>query len=265
MLIYIPHHVQCYILTPGRCIHAFERVATTATVQGLDEIAAKARAGIAESSRVLDMQEQRRIMLPGFYGPDTVEIDHQVDRGLTSVDSNLGGQIDLFPADHPRAIAASAIRLALFPQGVLAITRQPFVQQRVDVARLLDAYDAPELAPARAELPELEPMMKRLAELNQKYGESIDAYDRNRPSLDDLRAAQERAHTLLTETIVLILAEYIRCAPERREQVGELLEPIVRQNEAVRAARRRRRLPVDLEPGTGDELPEDDVPAEQPA
>ena len=42
----------------------------------------------------------------------------------------------------------------------------------------------------------------------------------------------------------------------RREQRAELLAPILAQNEAVRAARSRRREPADVNPDTGvEEVP----------
>lgn len=262
MLVPVSRFVSCYVLPPGRGIHALERVVADATALGLERIAARATAAIAAYGQVRDMQIRLHLSRPGAYGPDAVELDNWLDRSLTSVDGYLESQIALFPPDHARAVAASAMRPALFPEGVQTITRQSFVQQRVDVDRMVAAFESEELAPARAELPDLTPMMGQVAELNRRYGESIDAYDRERPSRETLRVAQDGAHTLLLETIVLILAQYIDSAPEARDAVAALLEPIERQNEAVRATRRRRRPPTDIDPDTGVELPEDELPAE---
>jgi hypothetical protein len=63
------------------------------------------------------------------------------------------------------------------------------------------------------------------------------------------------AHTLLLETVVLILAEHLESEPELREPVAALLQPIERQKEAVRATRRCR-PPSDIDPGTGIEVHE---------
>lgn len=256
--------VDCYILPPGRGIHALEQVAEPATVLGLHGVAGRAQAAMVEYHRVRDMQILLRTGSTALYGADTTEMDAWLDRCLSSVDGYLDGQIALFPADHPRSVAAVAIRRVLFPEGVQGITRQPYVQQRVEVDRMVARFESPELAPARAELPDLTPMMEHVAELNARYGESIEAYDRERPSHDAVRAAQELAHGLLLETIVLILAAHIDSEPEMRDQVAALLEPIARQNDAVRASRRRRRQPSDIDPGTGIELPEDGDPVEQP-
>jgi hypothetical protein len=140
------------------------------------------------------------------------------------------------------------------------------VQQRVDVDLMLVTYMEAPLAPARAELPDLDVMMARVSEINQQYGASIDDYDRSRPRTEELREAQKLGQTLLAETVVLIAARHILASPEQQPAVAALLEPILRQNEAIRATRRRRRKPRDIDPGTGIELPEDapDEPGPEP-
>ena len=249
--------VDIYVFTPGRGIHALERVTVTASALGQTVIIASATTGIVRFRAVLDLQGRYRTSRTGLYGPDTVDLDNQIDRGLTSVDAYLEGQIRLFPEVHPRASAASAIRPVIFPEGVAAITAQPFVHQRVSVDRLLEAYMDPALAPARAELPDLEVMMVRVAELNREYGVSIDDYDRDRPTLEILRAAQQAAQESLAETYVLCLAAYLQAPPDQRAAYAALLEPIARQNELIGATRRRRKPPVDVDPGTGIDLPEE--------
>lgn len=265
MVISISGAVPMYIFTPGRGVHALERVADGATTLDLSAIAARAAIGIARFRALLDLQTRYRIARTSLYGPDTFEIDNLLDRCLTAVDGYLEGQIRLFPETHPRADAASTIRLALFPEGIAAITSQPFVHQRVEVDRLVETYQAPALAPARAELPDLDVMMVRVAEINREYGVSIDGYERDRPTQDTLREAQLQAQESLAETYVLILAAYIQAPPEQRPAIAALLEPIQRQNDAIRATRRRRKPPVDVDPGTGVELPEEPALPATPA
>lgn len=264
MLVPVSRLIDIYLFPPGRGIHALERVQAGAIALGLDWIAAHAASGLAQFHALMDLQVRFRIGRVNLYGPDTIDLDNQVDRSLTTVDTHIEGQGRLFAEDHPRAIAAGILRPALFPEGVAAITRQSFVQQRVSVDQLVATYFAPALAPARADLPELDPMIARVAELNQQYGASIDAYDRDRPSSEKLRAVQERAQCLLAETIVLIVAAALRAAPEQREGVEALLEPILRQNEALRQSRRRRQPVQDIDPISGDE-PADDAPVDVPA
>ena len=254
-----------YLFPPGRGIHALERVAVGATALDLDEISAHSALGIAQLRKVKALYTRHRTGRTNLYGTDTFALDTLVDHGLSSVDGHLSGQQRLFPAGHPRAEAAALIRPILFPEGVGAITSQSFVQQRVSVDDLVAAYYQPALEPSRASLPELDPMIERVAELNQQYGASIDAYDRDRPSREELREAQELGQTYLVETAVLIMAQCVRSAPEQRPAVAALLEPILRQNEAVRETRRRRQPPRDVDPGTGIELPGDEPPAEQNA
>jgi hypothetical protein len=104
-------------------------------------------------------------------------------------------------------------------------------------------------------------MVARLQILNQRYGDVLNSYE-TQPSTDDLRAADARGQELLAQTLVLIQAHFIVNAPEDHEGRAYLLEPILRQNDAIRASRRRRRPPRDIDPDTGVDLPEADEPAE---
>jgi hypothetical protein len=262
MLVPISSLIQLYFFPPGRGVHALEHVALGAASLGFGEIDAQSQKGIAQYRRAMDMQTRLRIGRTNLYGTDTFELDNLLDRGLTSLDDFFAGQIRLFPRGHRRADAAETLRPALFPEGVVAITAQPFVEQRVAVDRMVQTYMAPPLAPARAELPELDVMIARVAEINQQYGASIDAYDRDRPSHDELRAALALGQTHLAETVVLIAARHVLSPPEQQPAVAALLEPILRQNDAIRATRRRRRPARDVDPGTGVELPEE--PGEEP-
>lgn len=256
MLVPMSSLLSLYVFPPGRAIHALERVAAAAASLGMDEIVAQAGKAMAQFHRALDLQTRLRVGRASLYGPTTFKLDKQVDRGLAAVDDYLAGQTRLFAQGHPRARAAATLRVALFPEGLAAITNQPYVQQHVDVDLMLETYATPELAPARAELTDLDAMMDRVAELNRQYGASIDGYDRGRPSREDLRAAQKLGQDHLAETVVLIAARHILAPPDQRPAVAALLEPILRQNEAIRTTRRRRRKPPDVDPGTGQELPD---------
>lgn len=262
MDILISSLLHIYLFTPGRGIHALERVIEAATALAQAVIVTHASNAIALFRAVMDLQARYRTARTALYGPATVALDNQLDRCLTGVDDYLATQLRLFLETHPRAIAAAAIRAVLFPEGVAVITAQPFVQQRVAVDRLVEAYLATDLVSARAELPDLDVMMVRVAEINREYGVSIDDYDRDRPNLEMLRAAQQRAQESLAETYVLCLAAYLQAPPDQRAAFAALIEPIMRQNESIRATRRRRKQPVDIDPGTGIELPENpEIPA----
>ena len=256
MLIHVARHTNLGFFPPGRGIHALEQVIVGATRLGLQRIATHAGTGITRFHTLADLQLRSRTGRTALYGTDTAELDSLLDRSLTTVDNHLDGQMRLFPAEHPRAVAAGTIRPALFPEGVGPITSQSYVQQRVTVTRMIEAYQAPALVPARADLPELDPMMARVAEINVQYGASIDGYERERPTREMLRAAQEAAQESLAETMVLIMAEYIASPPEQRESVAALLEPILRQEQARRASSRRRQPAQDKDPDAGTDLPE---------
>jgi hypothetical protein len=109
-------------------------------------------------------------------------------------------------------------------------------------------------------VPTLPVMLAQVRALNDAYGDSLQDYDRGRPTREQLSQAQADGQDMFAEVVAAILVEYAG-QPERRADRDSLLEPVLRQNEAIRVARRRRRFPVDIDPGTGDELPGDDLPA----
>lgn len=70
---------------------------------------------------------------------------------------------------------------------------------------------------------------------------------------------QTEGQELLAQSVVLILAHYI--AHKDKDITRELLAPVERQSKAIRAARRRRRQPTDIDPTTGEETGEETDPS----
>ncbi|WP_428262188.1 hypothetical protein [Haliangium sp.] len=245
-----------YLLTPGRRVFACEQVATEASSRGMTDLAGRATAAAGADRELLDIQAAHRDTGAALHGSLARLNDIAVDRGTTSLDSHLAAQINLFGDRHARGLAAEQLRKALFPKGVAAITGQPYVQEHVEISNLLARAEAPALTEARAALPELTPMLAHLAELNQEYGEALNADDSL--SNEELRQRNRDGQRRLAELIVLIYAYFLNNAPDDGSGLAALLEPIYRQNEAVRLSRRRRRTaPRDVDPDTGEETPDD--------
>jgi len=115
-----------------------------------------------------------------------------------------------------------------------------------------------------AALPEMRTLLDRVRTLNAHYG-SILSNVVTRARSDERRAAQQSCQELLSATVGLIIGHYALHDPDNKAERDHLLEPILHQNAAIGAARRLRRLPPDVDPGTGDELPPTEpVEAPQP-
>lgn len=244
----------------GRRVFVLREVEKRARARGLPAIADKAAQGVAHDSALLTVGIRRRAGSSAVYGVRAMELDNQIDHAVTGFDAFLDSQARLF-LNEPRGEAAAHFRHALLPGGPGAVIRLPYTQQHAEIDAMLARLEEPDLVTRVGELPEIVPMAGRLRTLNQQYGDSLNEYDRQ-PSSDDMRAADARGQELLAETLTLLLAHFISNAPDDHEGRAYLLEPILRQNEAIRASRRRRRKPRDVDPDTGVELPETDPPVE---
>lgn len=249
--------INTYSLPTGRRSYAMAEIARRAVEVGAAAVATHAARAVAHDRTTLEMEHQRYGERRRLYGERAISSDQEVDQWLMGMEAHLDAQVSLFGVDSPRGGAAAQLRRALFPKGAYAIAQLPFVQEHVEVSQLLARLAQPELAGAVSALPELTEMTARLVQLNEAYRRSLEDYDRP-VSGEALRAARARGHELLAETIALILAHYVVTAPEDRQGRAYLLEPILRQNRALREARQRRRAPADVDPVTGEAEPDGD-------
>ncbi|GAB4557403.1 MAG: hypothetical protein Tsb0020_01520 [Haliangiales bacterium] len=244
-------------LPTGRRVHAAEQVAARAHARGIDAIANYATDVGAKDRELLAVQERYRKTRSALYGRQAQQLDSAVDRALTVIDSYLAGQLDLFGEQHARGQAAKAMRAALFPAGVAAISQQPYVQEQVAVDNLLAVAASPELADARAAMPELAAMFGHLAERNQEYGEVL-FEEMDVPSPTTLREANRDGQRRLAGLTMVVYAHFLTQAPDDDAGLSDLLEPIRYQEESARVARRRRRNALrDVAPDTGEDAPSD--------
>lgn len=243
----------------GRRVYVQREVEKRARARAIATVADKAAQGLAHDMALMGKRIRVRASSDALYGPDAVSVDNQLDHCVTGFDAFLDSQERMYLGER-RGEVASRLRRELLPGGPGAVIRLPYVQQHAYIDAMLARLDEPGLAEHMAEMPELLPMVARLRTLNQRYGEVLNAYD-TPPSTDDLRAADARGQELLAETLVLIQAHFIVNAPLDHEGRAYLLEPILRQNEAIRTTRRRRRPARDVDPETGVDLPEVDVPS----
>jgi hypothetical protein len=179
------------------------------------------------------------------------EIDTQLHRAILGLDSYLDVQVRVFAADSARGHAATILRHVLLPMGAGAMLQLPIAEELVEVDALIDRLDfLPDAADAMAALPDVEPIVNRIKELAGQYRLSQGCHGRV-VGPEQLCEARIRGQRLLAETVALIVGHFAVNAPDDDEGRSYLLEPILRQNQALREARRRRRQPTDIDPRTG--------------
>ncbi|GAB4543990.1 MAG: hypothetical protein Tsb0020_55520 [Haliangiales bacterium] len=246
------------LLPTGRRVRAAEQVAARARARGLNTVADYAADVSTQDRALLAVQERYRKTRSALHGRQALRLDSAVDRALTVIDRYLAGQLDLFGEQHARGQAAKAMRAALFPAGVAAISQQPYVQEQVAVENLLAVAKSPELAAARAALPEISAMFDHLAERNQEYGEVL-FEDMSAPNASTLREANRDGQRRLAGLVMIIYAHFLTHAPDDDDGLSDLLAPVRYQEESTRVARRRRRNALrDIDPDTGEDAPDED-------
>jgi hypothetical protein len=245
-----------YQLTTGRRLHALREIARRAMALAAAPVVAHATRAIAHDDGVLAMEAALEAANTNQHGAEAVALDKQVDRAVTGVELHLDAQGRVFGEEHQLGKDAALVRRELLPEGAGAITFLPFARQHERVGVMLKIAEQPgtEVAAAVQRIPTLPAMLAQVRALNDAYGDSLQDYDRGRPTREQVTQAQQEGQDMFAEVVAAILVEYAG-QPERRADRDSLLEPVLRQNEAVRIARRRRRAPVDIDPGTGDELP----------
>lgn len=242
-----------YRFPAGRCEFTLREVARRAGALSKAEIMALATRGADHAHGFLGTLFRAQNSHGGQYPPEAVGADNLVDHLVGGIDAYLELQIRVYPGE-PRAASAERLRAELLPHGVAAITQLPYTEQHAQVNTMLERADDADLADDVAALPEMRSLLDRVRAHNTRYGEILSNVV-SRATSAERREAQQGCQELLAATVGLIIGHYALHEPDNTADRDHLLEPILHQNAAIGAARRQRRQPRDVDPGTGDELP----------
>lgn len=255
--------INIYKFPTGRRLHALREVVRRALALLANDVAAHAQTAVTHDTALAAMEAQAEAASRNRYGREAVPLDRRVDSTVIGIEAHLQAQERVYGASSQRGVDASFLRRELFPQGANAIIQLPYVSQHERIQALIARTREPAIAEVVVRIPELEAMLLELEASNLQYGTELGAYDRARPTPEDLLAGQARGQELMAEVVALIVARYA-LLPDQRVEREALLEPVARQNEEIRIARQRRRRPRDVDPDTGIELPEPDLPGVEP-
>jgi hypothetical protein len=244
----------------GRAEFSLRQVGARAMERGQPTIAALAIMAADQVARTIEAELQLGAARTSQFTEEAGELDNLVDFGISGLWGYCEVQVRLFHGQE-RAHAAGRVRRALLPDGVAAVTRLPYTEQHQRVNAIVERAQSPGLAADVALLPDMPALIGRLSELNQRYGVAL-AHTDDAPSREQIRAERARCQDLLAATLGLILGHFAMLPPESQVDRDYLLAPILTQNDAIAAARRRQRAPRDVDPGTGVELPDTDAPGD---
>ena len=237
-----------YILTTGRRLYSLAQIRERAQALQLDELVALIDQALAHDKQVLDLDAARR---SGGSEEPVRDKDLRVDRVLSTIDTLLSHYVAI--EDE----TALALQPELFPAGLAAHTRLPFIEQKAANERVLSILRKAE---HQAWLTErgVTALAKQLEQAHGRFADALEARDQsNTPSWDELKAASAAGQ----EAYLEVVAEIIARTRDDAERRAELLTPVMTQERQVAERRRTRRSPGEVDPSTG-ELLQADEPSE---
>lgn len=243
-----------YFKTPrldsGRLAFALGLVAKDLPQQAPDHLRAKlgeaqAAANTWFETREHQLKQQRK---GNQRRGDTQAIDRQADALLGQVHQICAALASLGDA-HPQGKAAGAFVARFFPDGVGAVTKLNFEAQLQAMESMRDAFNAPPAQAWIAALPIDSPLAELLA-LLPSYRAELEASN-ERVTADEVRAAKRAAQDLLEQVIAGV--RYTFAA-----EFDAVLAPLSAQVRRYRKALAQNRNAPDVDPQSGEPLPETD-------
>ncbi len=249
-----------YQFPTGRRLFAIKLVRARAEAENFDKLVKHCDAVIAHDITTQSMERRwAGESTSENTNPDAQRIDILVDRTLGAIRDHAVAQAAGASDNDPIHAKVETFLKKVFPTSVHAITTLPFVEELEAVDAIVKSFQD-ELAPLVQEL-NLQRHASRLTNLANDYRKALEAPP---PSLLDwgrVRAARAEGQGLLLETIAIIIGKrHGRSATATAARL-QLLEPILRQNDAIGAALKGRRSPTDVNADTGEELPNAPLPS----
>lgn len=227
-------------LKAGDRIRVGERLLPMAEADRHDSLLACIRRGLTQDRYVLDAEGERAATLRrGLFVEDAGTIDKEIDPQIASVYNVLVGHAQGNPARDPLVNVARRMQAALFPAGLGAIIRLPYVQQAAVVERMVDRLqnEFPEDVVALG----LSAKVAHLAELSVAYRRAVNATTNER-TYNDVREARELGHRLFLVTIATIISLYPdETNPEHVTRRAQYLKPVADELDQQRARQKARR------------------------
>ena len=122
-----------------------------------------------------------------------------------------------------------------------------FVEQRETTVAWLDRLQG-ELK-ADVELAGVSGFVQKLADVNARFGELLDKREEaSGLSYGAVKSAEENGHVAFLQIVAMLVGR----EAENDAQRARLLDPILKQNEAIALMHRRRRNVPDVNPDTGE-------------
>ncbi|MEO7330233.1 MAG: hypothetical protein ABI193_16780 [Minicystis sp.] len=243
--------LNLYAFSTGRRLFALQKTKEAAMAAGLGPLALHCDQGIAYDEGTRDLEARwAGDKDASLYAPEARPVDIQVDMALSALRDAINAEARDSDAGDGLAAAAQKLEALAFPEGLAAVVKSVYVDELSEVQRIIALLQSPDWAPLLPKLGLLRRLM-RLVELEKKYAAVI-ALPAKTTSYDEVKAARAQGQTLMLQAVAMILGLYPSESDADVAGRRVLLDPILKQNEAIRVYLRERRNVEDVNPATGE-------------
>lgn len=261
----IGQYINSYVFSAGRRLITAQHIEEVARDVGDAALARQAAAAAQADRQVWQLKnqwEQERKKAEGTRA-DALEIDRQLDRSLSGCHTVAQGFLHSLDPGEPQYDIAKEFAETFFPDGVRAVTGQPYEEQIVAVDAMLTQWQGP-WATKIASLG-LTALASRIANLTMQYRAAITTVRTREVSWEEVREQEQNGQEAMLRLIARVLGAHNTDTPADIELRARYLATFNDQNTRIAELRRRGPQVPDIDPATGEELNEPPQPEAEPA
>ena len=246
--------MNVYTFPPGRREFVLRSMAEVARRLGLKDLAKGMQQAVEHENKLRDMERALAADRARSTPPRLRELDPELDLTIGAMYRQLSEAVAVLKGT-PRAEAAERILGDLLPEGAAAVVHLAYPEQAAECESVRSKLQREYADDVR--VAGIQPYVDRMAVLTPEYVSLVKEYKTGREiTLDEVRAAREQGQENLLVALVKVLGRYADPTPENIQARSELLAPFRFHTEAIRRYYQSRRSVRDVDPNTGDEVPE---------
>ena len=242
--------LNLYIFPRGRREYALKEVGRLAREQEHAALAEHCDAAVAHAQRTREQERGLKAAKALGANPRLLELDNQADRTLTAIHTIPEQTARAMGGDTAKAVEEFLSQA--FPEGVAAVTGQPWPEQLADTQALLRVFDG-ELR-GDVERFGLTSLVELLRQLSQEIETELGNASPADITAKEIRVRDAAGQDLLLEAVAMVIGLYPKTTKAHTRARAVLLNPIITQSEQLRLSRARRQPPEDVNPSTGEVL-----------
>ncbi len=243
-------------LTPGRvewCARAIKKRLRPDEVPTIGPVANEAEDAGRHARRLLETRVNTK---KGIFSDVAKESNAIMDGATSGVFGYLDVLTRVYPPGTEDGDRARRLVTALFPRSLRPVTTGAFTEELSSVRGIVQRAKDEHAADVAA-VPGLGKLLDVLDARANEFESVLEREEPTAPSYTEAESASVDADQRMLDLVNAIQFVYRGATAEAVARRTELLAPYVLQQENLRQRYRRRLRTVDIDPETGEELPED--------